>query len=220
MRAWFVTRSRYAEDQLSQAVQRGVQQYVVLGAGLDTFAHRNPYPSLRVFEVDHPATQEWKCRLLQSNEMPKPSRLHYVPVDFERQNLAHQLESSGINFAAPAVFSWLGVVMYLTHHAFRATLDLIATFPAGSGIIMDYGLPRHALSPSEIEFRDLLAARVQKIGEPFQLFFTPDDIAAELTAFQIVEDLDSTELNARYFTGRKDRLSLVGRSGHILSAWL
>src|ERR1700743_3341257 len=82
MRAWLVARSRYAEDKLAQAVDRGVQQYVLLGAGLDTFAHRNPHPNLRVFEVDHPATQQWKRNLLVSNKLPEPSSLHYVPVDF------------------------------------------------------------------------------------------------------------------------------------------
>ncbi|HWZ51708.1 MAG TPA: SAM-dependent methyltransferase [Granulicella sp.] len=219
MRAWVVARNRYAEDKLAEAVGRGVQQYVQLGAGLDTFAHRNPYPSLTVFEVDHPATQQWKRELLCANGLPAPSNLRYVPVDFERQSLAHQLESYGLDLAAPTVFAWLGVVLYLTRPAFRAALDLIAALPAGSGVILDYGLPRHALPDHELEARDLLAARVESIGEPFQLFFTPAEIAAELTAFRGIEDLSPTEINARYFAHRTDRLSLVGRGGHILSAW-
>jgi len=220
MRAWLVARNRYAEDKLAVAVSRGVQQYVLLGAGLDTFAHRNPHPSLTVFEVDHPATQQWKRDLLKSNGLREPSNLRYVSVDFERQSLAHQLESSGLDFAAPTVFAWLGVVLYLTHSSFRATLDLIAAFPAGSGIIMDYALPRHSLPPNELKDRDMLAARVQSVGEPFQLFFTPAEIAAELAAFQGLENLDSTELNALYFANRTDQLNLRGRSAHILSAWL
>jgi methyltransferase (TIGR00027 family) len=219
MRAWLVARNRYAEDKVAQAASRDVRQYVLLGAGLDTFAHRNPYPSLNIFEVDHPATQQWKRELLGSNGLPEPTNLHYVPVDFERQSLTSQLQSSGLDFTAPTVFAWLGVAMYLTHPAFRATLEFIADFPAGSGVIMDYALPRHALPPHEMEARDLLAARVQSIGEPFQLFFTPAEMAAELTAFQTVEDLDSTEINARYFAHRTDQLSLVGRGSHILSAW-
>jgi methyltransferase (TIGR00027 family) len=219
MRAWLVARSRYAEDKLAQAVSRGVRQYVLLGAGLDTFAHRNPHPSLTVFEVDHPSTQQWKRNLLKSNGLLEPSNLHYVPVDFEHQSLARQLASSGLDFTAPTVFAWLGVVLYLTQPAFRATLDLIAAFPAGSGVIMDYALPRHSLPPNELEDRDMLAARVQSVGEPFQLFFTPAEIAAELTAFHVFENLDSTELNARYFANRTDRLNLTGRSAHILSAW-
>jgi hypothetical protein len=84
---------------------------------------------------------------------------------------------------------------------------------------MDYALPRHVLPPHEVQARDMLAARVEGIGEPFQLFFTPEEIAGELTAFQVIEDLDSAELNARYFAGRTDPLSLTGRSGRIVSAW-
>jgi methyltransferase (TIGR00027 family) len=219
MRAWLVARNRYAEDKLAEAVSRGVQQYVVLGAGLDTFAHRNPYPDLQVFEVDHPATQQWKRELAATNGLPDHASLHYVPVDFERQSLALQLESSGLDLAAPTVFAWLGVVLYLTHPAFRATLDLIAGFPEGSGLIMDYALPRHMLPSDELEARDLLAVRVQSIGEPFQLFFTPSDMAAELTAFRVLEDLDSTDLNDRYFAHRTDQLNLRGKSGRIVSAW-
>jgi methyltransferase (TIGR00027 family) len=219
MRAWLVARNRYAEDKLAHAVSQGVRQYVLLGAGLDTFAHRNPHPGLTVFEVDHPSTQQWKRDLQKLSTLEEPSSLRYVPVDFERHSLAGQLEKNGFDFAAPTVFAWLGVVLYLTHSAFRSTLDLISASPAGSGVIMDYALPRHILPPDEWEARDLLAARVQSIGEPFQLFFTPTEIAAELTAFCMLEDLDSTELNTRYFANRTDKLSLTGRSAHILSAW-
>lgn len=219
LRAWLVARSRLAEDNLARAVHHGVRQYVLLGAGLDTFVHRNPHPGLQVFEVDHPATQQWKRELALSNGLPEPTCLHYVPVDFEHQDLAQQLASCGLDFAAPTVFAWLGVVMYLTRPAFRTTLDLIARFPEGSGVIFDYALPRHALASHELEARDALSARVQSIGEPFQLFFTPDEMKKELTQFQRVEDLDAKELNARYFALRTDRLNLVGRSANIVSAW-
>lgn len=219
MRAWLVARNRLAEDNLAHAVGNGVRQYVLLGAGLDTFAHRNPHPGLQVFEVDHPATQQWKRELTVSNGLPNPASLHYVPVDFEHQDLAQQLAICGLDFAAPTVFAWLGVVMYLTRPAFRTTLDFIARFPEGSGVIFDYALPRQALAPHEQEARDALSARVQSIGEPFQLFFTPDEMKMELTQFQRVEDLDARELNARYFDHRTDRLNLVGRSANIVSAW-
>jgi methyltransferase (TIGR00027 family) len=219
MRAWVVARNRYAEDKLAQAVNLGVRQYVLLGAGLDTFAHRNPHPDVRVFEVDHPATQHWKRELLGSSGLQESPNLHFVSVDFERQSLASQLENSGLDCKAPTVFAWLGVVLYLTYPAFRSTLDFIAMFPEGSGFIMDYAFPREALPPDEVEARDALAARVQSIGEPFQLFFTQEEIATELTDFQTVEDLGATELNARYFAHRTDRLNLRGRSGRLLSAW-
>lgn len=219
MRAWLIVRNRLAEDNLAQAVHHGVRQYVLLGAGLDTFAHRNPHPGLQVFEVDHSATQQWKRELAFSNGLPEPSCLRYVPVDFEHQDLAQQLAIGGLDFAAPTVFAWLGVVLYLTRPAFRTTLDLIARFPEGSGVIFDYALPRQALAPHELEARDALSARVQSIGEPFQLFFTPEEMKTDLAQFQRVEDLDARELNARYFANRTDRLNLLGRSANIVSAW-
>ncbi|MGC2697462.1 MAG: SAM-dependent methyltransferase [Candidatus Angelobacter sp.] len=219
MRAWLVARSRYAEEKLAQAVGRGARQYVLLGAGLDTFAHRNPHPGLHVFEVDHPATQQWKRELLAASGLPELSTLRYVPVDFERQSLRRQLEISGLDFASATVFAWLGVVLYLTHPAFRATVEMIAAFPPGSAVVFDYALPRHALPPEEHAARDLLSARVESIGEPFQLFFTPQEIAAELKAFSILEDMDSKQLNTLYFSNRGDKLGLAGRSANIMSAW-
>lgn len=219
LRAWLVARNRYAEDTLAEAVRRGVRQYVLLGAGLDTFAHRNPYPDLQVFEVDHPATQQWKRQLLAASGLPEPAQLHSIPVDFERQSLAQELESGGLDLQAPAVFAWLGVTLYLTHPAFRATLDFTATFPPGSGIVLDYALPRHALPAHEQAARDLLASRVERAGEPFQLFFTPEEMAVQLSAFREIEDLDAGELNTRYFAHRSDRLNLVGRSANLVSAW-
>jgi methyltransferase (TIGR00027 family) len=219
MRAWLVSRSRYAEDTLAQAVNRDVRQYVLLGAGLDTFAHRNPYPGLTVFEVDQPATQQWKRELLASSGLPEPSNLRYVPVDFEQQSLATQLQKSGLDASAPTVFAWLGVVMYLTLAAFRATLGFIATSPQDSAVIIDYGLPRHALPAHEQAGRDALAARVQNIGEPFQLFFTPAEMATELSAFRAIENLGPPEIHARYFAQRTDQLRLMGSGGHFVSAW-
>src|SRR5215470_14360716 len=145
LRAFLVARSRYAEDLLAQAVARGVTQYVLLGAGLDTFAHRNPYPNLHVYEVDHPATQQWKRNLLAQNKIAIPESLTYVPVDFEHQQLAAQLAEAGHDITQPSFFAWLGVVPYLTHEAFRSTLALIANSPAGSGVVMDYAQPRAAL---------------------------------------------------------------------------
>jgi methyltransferase (TIGR00027 family) len=219
MRAFLLARSRYAEDSLAEACSRGIRQYVLLGAGLDTFAYRNPYPDLTVFEVDSPATQQWKRKLVASSDLPVPSNLRYVPVDFERQSLAAQLADSGLDLAAPTVFAWLGVIVYLTQPAFRNTLDFIATFPAGTGVIFDYTLPRNALPPEELDGRDELASRVESIGEPFQLFFTPSEIRQQLAAFQSIEDLDAVALNARYFANRTDQLSLQSRSANILSAW-
>jgi methyltransferase (TIGR00027 family) len=220
LRAFLVARSRYAEDNLATAVANGVTQYVLLGAGLDTFAHRNPYPQLRVFEVDHPATQEWKLELLQTSRLSNPTNLIYTPVDFECQSLPEQLEFTGFNPNAPTFFAWLGVVPYLTSEAFRATIAFIGSQPAGSGVVLDYGQPRSALPFFEQLAHDSLASRVQQAGEPFQLFFTPPEIAAELSAFRDIEDIGSVEINARYFASRTDQLKLLGSGGRLLSAWL
>ncbi len=220
LRAFLVARSRYAEELLAQAVAHGLTQYVLLGAGLDTFAHRNPWPQLRIFEVDHPATQAWKRNLLHQSNLPAPANLAYVPVDFERQSLAGQLHTADFDPAAPSFFAWLGVVPYLTREAFRATLAFISEQPAGSGVVFDYGQPRAVLPPHEQLAHDSLASRVELAGESFQLFFTPAEIAAELAAFRTLEDLGSTEINARYFTGRTDNLRLLGSAGRLLSAWL
>jgi methyltransferase (TIGR00027 family) len=220
LRAFLVARSRYAEDLLAQAVGRGVAQYVLLGAGLDTFAYRNPYPSLRVFEVDHPATQHWKRDLLGHAALPNPANLISVPMDFESQSLSTQLHAAGFDPSAPSFFAWLGVVPYLTHQAFRATLDFIASQPPNSGLVFDYCQPRSVLSPREQLAFDSLASRVQLAGEAFQLFFTPTQAATELAAFYDLEDLDSPEINQRYFANRPDGLRTIGAAGRLISGWL
>lgn len=220
LRAFLVARSRYAEDLLAQAVARGVTQYVLLGAGLDTFAHRNPYPQVRVFEVDHPATQQWKHELIDANGITRPSTLTYVPVDFEHQQLSAQLAEAGHDSSLPTFFAWLGVVPYLTEGAFRSTLSLIAQSPASSGVVMDYGLPRSALPFLEKLAHDSIASRVKLAGEPFRLSFTPEEMAAELHAFRDIEDVGSTEMNKRYFSGRKDILKMHGSAARLVSAWV
>jgi methyltransferase (TIGR00027 family) len=223
LRAFLVARSRYAEDKLAQAVSRGVTQYILLGAGLDTFAYRNPHPNLRVFEIDHPATQQWKRDLLLANAIPIPPTLTYVPVDFEHQTLPDQLTAAHFDRTKPAFFAWLGVVPYLTLPAFRSTISFIATCAPGSGLVLDYGQPRHTLPVLARLAHDSLSSRVQQAGEPFQLFFTPAEIAHELAAFHQIEDLGSPEINARYFphaTEDPHHLRTRGSAARLLSAWL
>src|ERR1700733_9919197 len=217
LRAFLVARSRYAEDNLRRAVQNGVNQYVLLGAGLDTFAYRNPYAKLRVFEVDHPATQHWKRELLQRNRIAIPESITYTPVDFERQSLSAQLSDAGFNHSAPAFFAWLGVVPYLTLEAFHGTVSFISAQPPGSGLTLVYGQPRAVLPLLERLAHDSLASRVEKAGEPFRLFFTPAEIASEFSRFRSLEDLGAPEINARYFSGRADQLAVRGTAGRLFS---
>jgi len=221
MRAFMVARSRYAEEQLRTAVRAGVDQYVVLGAGLDTFAYRNFYDQLKVFEVDHPATQEWKRYLLAQAVIEVPSSLTFVPVDFEKQTLTDGLAQTTFDFSRPAFFSWLGVTPYLTLEAFRATINSIAAMPEKSGVTFEYALDRSLLSFREKLAFDLIAERVAQAGEPFQLFFSPDAMQQELrrAGFTTIEELTSSDINARYFKERKDGLKLQGGVAHLITAW-
>lgn len=222
-RCFMAARSRYAEDQLAQAIAAGVSQYIILGAGLDTFAYRNPFPALRVFEVDFPATQEWKRSLLAEAGIALPHNLTFVALDLEHHTLAESLQEAGLDPAAPAYFSWLGVVPYLTLTAFRSTLATIAALPAGSGVTFDYGFPPETLSPARRLIFDRLSERVTAAGEPFQLFFTPSQIESELRSagFHRIEQVDHDGLNARYFQNRADglKLSPVG-IGMLATAWV
>lgn len=220
LRALVAARSRFAEEQLAAAVARGVAQYVVLGAGLDTFAYRNPYApdALRVFEVDVPSTQAWKRARLADAGIGIPGTLTFAPVDFESGTLAAGLAASGFASDRPAFFSWLGVVPYLDADTVRRTLAFVAGLRA-SAIVFDYGVPPETLGPrAQAAFR-MLADRVELAGEPFRSFFEPAALAAELTrlGFHRIEDLESGEINRRYFTGRADGLA-VGGIGRLMLA--
>ena len=221
LRAFMVCRARFAEDVLAAGVRhRGVRQALILGAGLDTFALRNPYLNLRVFEVDHPATQSWKCELLAASKLAVPATLTHVPVNFERHSLRRQLLQDGFDFTLPTAAAWLGVVPYLTQEAFAATARLLGRLPAGSSLVFDYSQPREVLSLTEQLMLDSLSARVALAGEPFQLFFTPQQLAEELSRcnLTVIEDLDSAALNARYLANRTDGLHLRGKTGRLCHA--
>ena len=215
-------RSRYAEDELARAVAHGVKQYVVLGAGLDTFAYRNPYPKVRVFEVDHPATQGWKREQLHAAGIEIPGPLTFVPVNFEEQTLADGLAHSGFDASAPAFFSWLGVTPYLTREACMTTLTFIASMPKSGGVVFDFAIDPMLLNAGQREAFDALSKRVAAYGEPFQLFFDPGKLQNELKTlgFARAEVLAREELNARYFKDRADGLSVRGGLGHLMSAWV
>jgi methyltransferase (TIGR00027 family) len=195
-------------------------QYLVLGAGLDTFAYRHAYANVRVFEVDHPATQAWKLDRLRAAEIAVPATMRHVPVDFERQNLAEELAAAGFDAALPTVTAWLGVVPYLTLEAFRATATLLGSFAAGSEVVFDYAQPREVLPEREQQMQDSLAARVALAGEPFQLYFTADALREELArcGLAVKQDIGSAEITARYLSNRTDRLTLRGQAARICSA--
>jgi methyltransferase (TIGR00027 family) len=221
MRAYLVARSRLAEDALSEAVSRGVRQYVVLGAGLDTFAHRNPHAAagLRVFEVDHPATQEWKRQLLSRAALKAPESLTFVSVNFESQRLPDRLAANGFHVAEPAFFSWLGVTMYLSPDAIQETLKFVAQSPTSSSIIFDYlTRPRRWQLLRRLGLK-VMTNRMAAVGEPWRTFFDPTQLYPELMnlGFNSVRDFGADEINARYFGHAGARLR-VGEIGRVVLA--
>lgn len=220
LRAYIAMRSRHAEDQLAEAVRRGVRQYVLLGAGLDSFACRNPHPSLQVFEVDHPATQQWKRQRLAAASLTVPDSLNFVPVDFETQRLDTQLRLHGFRFGEPAFFSMLGVVIYISEEALDQTLRVVAGCAAGSGITFSYTLPASRLGEAARLARERSMAAVARLGEPWITFLEPETLSPRLRAagFSTVELLDGAEGNRRYFAGRSDGLRLSD-SAQMATAW-
>ncbi len=221
LRAFIAARSRYAEDALGEAVRRGLRQYVILGAGLDTFAYRNPYKQARlhVFEVDHPTTQSWKRAQLEAAGISVPASLTFVPVDFETQTMEDGLRQADIDHGEPTFFSWLGVTPYLTGETIAETLKFIATLKTGSGVVFDYVISPSLLDSRQRSAFDDLSKRVAKAGEPWRTSFDPSTLTAELKAFGFVEavDLGPDEINARYFADRTDNLTVRG-FGHIMNA--
>lgn len=221
LRAFVAARSRFAEEELARAFAAGVRQYVVLGAGLDTFAYRNPFAHLTVFEVDFPDTQAWKRMRLAHAGIEIPESVRFAAVDFERHSLSDGLQEAGFRSGQPAFFAWLGVVPYLTRPAAFATLSFIASLPKGSGVVFDYSIPREMMGERERDAFDNLAARVARAGEPFRLFFDPAQLATDLRdlGFRTTEDLDVDAVRARWF-GAQQEQCLHGRSGHLMCAWV
>ena len=221
-RAFVVARSRYTEDLLARAVAAGVRQYVVLGAGLDTFAYRNPFPDLRLFEVDHPDTQAWKRERLAIAGIAEPRNLTFAAVDLESQSLVRGLAAAGFQGGEPAFFAWLGVTPYITRESFRDTLAFLSARPPGSGVAFDYATPRRELEPAKQHTLDDVTRRVEGMGEPFQRYFSQEELAAEFdrVGFADVEDLDSEALHLRYFALREDGLETRSAIGRLASAWV
>ena len=210
LRTVLAIRARVAEDTLADAVAAGVRQYVVLGAGLDTFGLRNRDPSLTVFEVDHPNTQAWKQRRIQEEKLDLPPTLRFVAVDFTRDDLGAALRRAGLDPGKPAFFSWLGVVPYLDSAAIRATLRTAgeAAGPAG-GIVFDF-IARP--EPWQLLLRFVLwqrGRRVARLGEPFRSPLAPADAErwCREAGFDDVVILSPKQLTDRYLRGRRLRTS-------------
>ena len=213
-------RSRIAEDALSGAVERGILQIVILGAGLDTFALRSPHGArqIRIYEVDHPATQSWKRQRLAEAQLALPPWLIFVPVDFEQDDLGERLVGAGFQQNSPAFFTWLGVVPYLTQDAIGRTLDYMASIK-NAEVVFDYMEPPQAFSE---EIKGLVTARteqLERVDERWASRFEPARIAAILRShgFSDIEDINFQEITSRF--GRFVQGLAPGQAGfHVVHA--
>jgi len=219
-RAAVMVRNRYAEDELARSIQRGVRQYIILGAGLDTFAYRNPFPLLRVFEVDHPATQASKHSCLEKAAIPIPSSVTYVSVDFERQMMADALRQSGLKSDELIFVSFIGVVRYLSRETVISVLtSIVSSMRAGSEVVFDFAPP-----PSQLErlreFTDEIIVNWKSKNNGFRpTYFDPAPLTRDLRriGFADVQLFGPKEMNARYCKDRTDGLRIQNRM-HLVKA--
>jgi methyltransferase (TIGR00027 family) len=213
LRCDVVVRSRFAEDLLAEAVRRGVRQYVILGAGMDTFAYRAPAwaSDLRIVEVDHAASQLDKRARLTRADMETPPNLRYVAADLEVDDLASVLRAAGLDGHQPTFFACLGVLIYLSDRAADAIFTMTAGFPPGSEFVFTFSRPdaSTARPPSP----GSAAAHMAEIGEPWRTRYEPDALVARLNSagFGSVRLLFSDGVTERYLTGRNDRLRAPAR---------
>jgi methyltransferase (TIGR00027 family) len=213
-------RSRYAEDKLGKAISAGVDQYVIVGAGLDSFAlrYRNPESKLKIMELDHPASQESKRKRLSELDIDQPKNLEYIPIDFERHKISDALEKSSFSRERPAFFSWLGTTLYLSHDAIFGTLGSIASFAApGSEIVFDYIIAKEFLREGNREVLEELQRRLERMGEPLTAFFDPNTFPQEVCnlGFELIENLSPEDQEARYFKGRADGISPINSASYF-----
>jgi methyltransferase (TIGR00027 family) len=213
MRAVFTLRSRYTEDELARAIIRGIDQYIILGAGLDSFAYRRPdlVEALDVFEVDHPASQAWKRARIAELGIAAPTHLHHVSIDFERQTLGEGLAESIVDLGKPVFLSLLGVTQYLTPDAtLRMLRDVAATTASGSELVFQFVVPPATLAGDEAALVTAFAERNGSRGEPWLSYFEPAEIERHLLAagFSGVVHFGPEEATQRYLRGRGDGLCM------------
>jgi methyltransferase (TIGR00027 family) len=208
-----VVRSRYTEDALERSISDGCRQYVILGAGLDSWALRHETPGVSVFELDHPATQGWKQARIRARLGSLPSHLVLIPIDFERQDIAQVLRGREFDPEARAFGSWLGTIYYLTRGAIEATFTSLAKVCApGSRVVFDYFQPKSTMSPAELQLFEVLDEGGTRRGEPLQTLLDPEDVTGILQSagFHVLEDLSASEIRRRYVYQRSDGLDIPG----------
>ena len=201
-RAVTTVRSRYTEERIARH-----GQYVVLGAGLDTYGYRAD-PGVRVFEADHPATQEWKKGLLESAGIQVPENVVLVPVDFEKDDPVERLAAAGFDIGVSALVGWLGVSYYLTRDAVARTLDALARLAPGSELVMDYALPEGLRDAEGEAYARIAAQVVRESGEPQRSLFAPGEIDGLLAdhGFRVEENVSLRDAVPAHLWRRDDAL--------------
>jgi len=212
-RAYLPLRQRYQEECLAAAYTRGAHQFVLLGAGLDAYAFRQPpdRADLSIFEVDFPATQVEKRARIEQLGWSEPPNLNFAPCDFEQHSLSEALATAGFDADLPAYFAWMGVTVYLERETVRSTLsDVLALSSAGSSIAFEYALPIEDLSGTDLLSREYSLAQKNREREPFLSQFRPEEIRELVTevGWKRFESLDHEATASRILAGRSDGLSI------------
>ena len=217
LRAAIIARARLIEDFVIEQSQRGISQYVILGAGLDTFAQRRTEiaSKLQVYEIDQPHTLAWKQQRLIELGFGIPDFLHFVPINFETSSWWEQLLNSGFNIAKPAVVACTGVTLYLTKEAINNILDKLATFAPGSKLAITFYLPLELLDEEDKTIHEIGEKGAREAGTPFVSFFTPNEILALAikAGLKDVKTISTKELEQLYFADRTD--NLLPASGEV-----
>jgi methyltransferase (TIGR00027 family) len=210
---FIVVRSRYTEDTLKKFISDGCRQYLILGAGLDSWALRYDKPGIIVFELDHAATQKWKENRIRSRLGSLPSHLVLTPIDFECESITDALSGHGFDPLSNVFVSWLGTICYLKQGAIGETFTSLAKVcSSGSRVVFDYFQPKSTMSPSDLQLFEMLDAGGTRRGEPMKTLLNTEDMAKIVNSagFRVVEDLSAPEIRQRYLAQRTDGLEIPG----------
>jgi len=217
LRASIVARARFIEDLIIEQSKHGISQYVILGAGLDTFAQRRPdiASKLQIYEIDQPDTLTWKQQRLIELGFGDPEYLHFVPVNFETSSWWEQLLKAGFNANKPAVVACTGVSLYLTKDAITSILNQIATLASGSKLAMTFYLPTELLDEEDKPMQEIAEKGARAAATPFVSFFAPNEILAlaREAGFKEAKTISTKDMEQYYFTNRTD--NLLPASGEV-----
>ncbi|AZA80470.1 SAM-dependent methyltransferase [Chryseobacterium lactis] len=222
LRASIVARSRFIEDLMIKESEKGIKQYIILGAGLDTFAQRRTdvASQLQIYEIDQPETLAWKQSRLSETGFQLSDNLHFVPVDFEISSWWEELVQAGFNIHEPAVIVCTGVTLYLTREAISTTLQQIATLAPGSKLAMSFYLPIDLLDEEDQPMQEIAEKGAKESGTPFVSFFAPYEVLllAQEAGFERPEIISTNNIKQLYFSDRTDDLQPASGEVFLLAS--